>query len=426
MSFKYERFLIQAIEQFQLPRIMTCIKHGHNIHVENNLGQNLLVHLLKQPISRDPTFGKKRLQIFQFLIKQCNLSIDTVDHFGKNLFNWAANLNCTEEALYLLNSFPGDINILIRDQSGLCSLHYAIEHGNEQLVQAIVDYLLQYRIRFDIEDNHQNTPNELAKKLGYERIADYLAETSRSTVFMSRKPSFFHYRPLTNKSKTTILTSGLSVSASSISDVSEFHQVMETKIAAAKNLNDWKTVASLRRYQINPNGKKFHQFRKFIYFSFINFLFLFLATPAPQVQKISTTPSPIPFKFLPIKITSSFGGQSQHMLHLLEPQICSSYRQPFVPYYERPILPSIANASTAMGQRKMSITSSRRMSSVLGNRKRDSNASQLGGLLGSENHSRLSLPPVYKQHRPSIVQTRASDTEVLAKLRDRNLISTQN
>lgn len=273
MSFKYERFLIQAIEQFQLPRIMTCIKHGHNIHVENNLGQNLLVHLLKQPISRDLSLGKKRLQIFQFLIKQCHLPFDTFDHFGKNLFNWTANLNCTDEALYLLDTYPGDINILIRDQSGLCSLHYAIEHGNERLVHAIVEYLLQYRIRFDIEDNQQNTPEELAKKLGYERIADYLAETSRSTVFMSRKPSYFQYRPLTNKSKTTILTSGLSISTSLISDVSEFHQIMEIKIAAAKNLNDWKTVASLRRYQVNPNGKKVHQFREFIYFSFINFFF---------------------------------------------------------------------------------------------------------------------------------------------------------
>lgn len=74
----------------------------------------------------------------------------------------------------------------------------------------------------------------------------------------------------------------------------------------------------------------------------------------------------------------------------------------------------------------MSITSSRRMSSVLGHRKRDSNASQIGTVPGSESHSRLSLPPVYRQHRPSIVQTRASDTEALAKLREKNLITSQN
>lgn len=275
MSFKYERFLIQAIEQLQLPRIMSCIKRGYNIHAENNLGQNLLVHLLKQtPPSRDPFFEKKRLQIFQFLITQCNLPIHNFDHYGKNLFNWAANLNCTHEAIYLLQTYPGDVDILIRDQSGLCSLHYAIEHGNEILVHAIVDYLLQYRIRFDIQDNHQNTPEELAKKLGYEHIADYLAETCRATIFMSRKPTFFQYRPSTNKSKATVLTSGLSVSSSSISDVSEFHQLIESKIETAKNGNDWKTVASLRRYQTNPTGKKLHQFRKFIlgvekYFSFI-------------------------------------------------------------------------------------------------------------------------------------------------------------
>lgn len=275
MSFKYERFLVQAIEQLQLPRIMGCIKHGHNIHVENNLGQNLLVHLLKQSPSRDPFYEKKRLQIFQFLITQCNLAIHNFDFYEKNLFNWATNLNCTQEALYLLQNYPGDIDILTRDQSGLCSLHYAIEHGNEILVHAIVNYLLQYRIRFDIQDNHQNTPDELAKKLGYESIADYLSETCRSTIFMSRQPTFFQYRPSTNKSKTTVLTSGLSVSTSSISDVSEFHQMIESKIEAAKNINEWKTVASLRRYQTNPIGKRLHQFRKSIYgcdkyFSFIN------------------------------------------------------------------------------------------------------------------------------------------------------------
>ena len=69
------------------------------------------------------------------------------------------------------DSYPGDIDILVRDQLGLCSLHYAIEHGNDILVHAIVDYLLQYRIRFDIKDNHNNTPEELARKLGYDEIS---------------------------------------------------------------------------------------------------------------------------------------------------------------------------------------------------------------------------------------------------------------
>ena len=84
------------------------------------------------------------------------------------------------------------------------------------------------------------------------------------------------------------------------------------------------------------------------------------------------------------------------MLRLLEPQICSSYRQPFVPYYERPVLPTVnAGQATVMG-RKMSVVSSRRMSSVLGGRKRDSNASQLSMFTAHGGPSRLSLPPVYK------------------------------
>jgi len=290
MSFKNERFLIEAVEQCHLHKIITCIKHGHNIYIQNNRGQNLLVHLLKQQNSQDPIFEKKRLQIFQFLITHCNLDVHTFDYYGKNLFNWATNLNCTQEALYLLRSYPGDIDILIRDQSGLCSLHYAIEHGNEILVHAIVDYLLQYRIRFDIRDNHNNTPEELAQKLGYEDISDYLSETCRSTIFMSRQIPFFQQRIMTNKSKTTIntkignmstvssSTSSSSSSSSSISDSSEVYNFIESKIATAKNLNDWKTVALLRIYQRNLNGKKLNQLRQFINricFFFIKILFTF-------------------------------------------------------------------------------------------------------------------------------------------------------
>lgn len=277
MSFKYERFLIEAIEQCHLHKIITCIKHGHNIHIQNNFGQNLLIHLLKQQNVQDPYFEKKRLHIFQFLITHCNLDIQTFDVFGKNLFNWAANLNCTEEALYLLRSYPGDIDILVRDQSGLCSLHYAIEHGNDILIHTIVDYLLQYRIRFDINDNHDNTPEELARKLGYDQLSDYLSEASRSTIFMSRKIPSFYQRPMTNKSKTTIKSSASILSSSlssSISSISDSHHILESKIQTAKNLNDWKTVALLRTYQTNSNRKKLNQLRKFllniICLSFIN------------------------------------------------------------------------------------------------------------------------------------------------------------
>jgi ankyrin repeat protein len=270
MSFKYERFLVEAIEQCQLQKILTCIKHGHNIYIQNNHGQNLLVHLLKQQNAQDIYFERKRLQIFQFLITQCNLDIYSFDCHGKNLFNWAANLNCTQEALYLLRNYPGDIDILIRDHTGLCSLHYAIEHGNEILVHAIVDYLLQYRIRFDIIDNHNNTPEELARKLGYDHISEYLAETCRSTIFMSRDIPFYQQRVSTDKSKNTAMTkistsSGSSSSTSSLPDITEFYQLIESKIEIARNLNDWKTVALLRTCQRNLNGRKSNQLRKFIF-----------------------------------------------------------------------------------------------------------------------------------------------------------------
>jgi ankyrin repeat protein len=281
MSFIHERFLIEAVEQCHLYKIITLIESGHNIHIQSNLGRNLLIHLLKQPKSQDPVLKKKRLQMFQFLIKHGNLDIHLVDDYGKNIFNWATNLNCTEEALYLLRSYSGDIDILTRDQSGLCSLHYAIEHGNETLVRKMVKYFLKYHIRFDIKDNHNNTPEELARKLGYDVLADYLLETCRLTVFSSREIPFTQQRLLTNKTTATTNTKlSMTTSSSSMSDSSEFHNLIEARIQAARNLNDWKTVAALRsNNKKNPNEKKINQRRQFInkisLIYFVNILFTF-------------------------------------------------------------------------------------------------------------------------------------------------------
>jgi hypothetical protein len=280
MSFTHERFLIEAVEQCHLNKIITLIKYGHNIHIKNNLGQNLLIHLLKQQNSQDPSFEKKRFQIFQFLIEHGKLDIHLVDYYGKNVFNWATNLNCRKEALYLLRSYSGDIDILTRDQSGLCSLHYAIEHGNKTLVDEMVNYFRQYRIRFDIKDNHNNTPEELARKLGYDKLADDLLEKCRSTVFFSREIPFTQQRLLTNKTKATINTKiSMTTSSSSMSDPSEFYNLTEARIEAARNLNDWKAVAALRSNIKTPDRKKINQQRQFInklsLIHFVNILFTF-------------------------------------------------------------------------------------------------------------------------------------------------------
>lgn len=111
------------------------------------------------------------------------------------------------------------------------------------------------------------------------------------------------------------------------------------------------------------------------------------------------------------------------MLRLIEPQLASSYRRAFIPYYQRAVVPTLGVLPASIGQRKMSVVSSRRMSSVMGLRKRESNASQLGILTTQDGQSRLSLPPVHKQHRQSIVPGRISDTEALAKLRAKHLIT---
>jgi hypothetical protein len=139
--------------------------------------------------------------------------------------------------------------------------------------------------------------------------------------------------------------------------------------------------------------------------------------------------SPIPSNLPSINVTSPSpsGGQSGHMLHLIEPQLSSSYRRAFVPYYQRTVIPTLGiQRPPSIAQRKMSIVSSRRMSSVLGLRKRESNASQLGILTTQDEQTRLSLPPAHKQHRQSIVSARLSDSDMLTKLRAKNMVTVQN
>ena len=60
----------------------------------------------------------------------------------------------------------------------------------------------------------------------------------------------------------------------------------------------------------------------------------------------------------------------------------------------------------------------------MSNRKRESNASQLGHLLSQDRQSRLNLPSVQK--RQSIVQSRSSDADALAKLRAKHMVSVEN
>ena len=261
--------LLEAIENCHLTKIISLVKRGCNIHMQNPLGQNLLVHILQQQQQYDQFLSKKRFQIFQFLITNYNVNIHSFDHQGKNVFNWATNLNCTQEALYLLNTSPGDIDILVRDHTGSCSLHYAVEHGNEPLVHGIVNYLLRYRIRFDIKDAYNNTPEDLARKLGYDKIGQYLAKTCRSTIFCSREIPSSQARPITPISKSTGL-----MSASVLLDSSEYFNSIETRVNLAKSFDDWKTVSALRAFKTNFKEKNHTiKFRKKLDLIFFNDFF---------------------------------------------------------------------------------------------------------------------------------------------------------
>jgi len=149
--------------------------------------------------------------------------------------------------------------------------------------------------------------------------------------------------------------------------------------------------------------------------------------PTPKIKR-TTTSSPTLSKLPSMHISpSSSGSQSAHMLHLIEPQLSSSYRRAFIPIYQRPIAPIVGvPPSSSIVQRKMSIVSTRRMSSVMGLRKRESNASQFGVLTTQHGQNRLSLPPIYKQPKESVTPARLSDTDALNKLRAKNLITAEN
>jgi hypothetical protein len=103
-----------------------------------------------------------------------------------------------------------------------------------------------------------------------------------------------------------------------------------------------------------------------------------------------------------MNITSKSLSQSEEMLSLYELQMTSSFRRSFIPIYNRSIDLNMPSQHVFHTHRKLSQTSSRRVSSVIGGRKRDSDASQKS-LLDAQN--RFSLPAVYKQYRQPIVTT---------------------
>ncbi|UJR14133.1 hypothetical protein I4U23_001127 [Adineta vaga] len=393
MKHKSVEHLLDAIQQGQLSKIISLIKYGHNIYVKNKVQQNLLVYIIQQQRhQQDSSLIQKRFQIFKYLIKHYNLDIHSLDSYGKNLFNWTTNLNCTQEALYLLNTYPGDIDILRRDRSGSCSLHYAVEHGNEVLVHAIVNYLLRYRMRFDIKDAYDNTPEDLANKLGYEKISHFLNQACRSTIFMSREIPF----KLVETTKTPSSTSSSSSSSSSIAILSEYYFTMETRIHAAKSVEDWETVRKLRAFRKSMKIKKSNK----------------TLDPQPQTHTKTSSIPCLP-KIVSSENTSSSNdisggggggsGQSEQMLHLFELHLSSSFRRPFVPICQRTIVPTVIFQRSQHGHHKIGHSSPAHISSALNLRRTDLEPSQISPTGIQENH--LSIPPVYRQHRQTAPTT---------------------
>jgi hypothetical protein len=82
----------------------------------------------------------------------------------------------------------------------------------------------------------------------------------------------------------------------------------------------------------------------------------------------------------------------------------SSFRRPFTPTYQQTIQSNNGSQRSFNIQRKNSIASSRHLSSVLSQRKRDSDTSQISISLLPDVQSRMSMPAV-KQYRASVVAT---------------------
>lgn len=118
-------------------------------------------------------------------------------------------------------------------------------------------------------------------------------------------------------------------------------------------------------------------------------------------------PQILPLSSIRKSPSNQFISQSEHMLQLIEPQITSSFRRSFIPTYQQSIISTVNSQRTSHLTRKMSQsqTSSRRVSSVLSQRKRDSITSQASISILPDVQNRIAIPPVYKQYRQSTIPT---------------------
>ncbi|CAF1145183.1 unnamed protein product [Didymodactylos carnosus] len=438
------RSLIHAIEQCQSNKLAYLIEHGHDIHVRNSLGENILVTTLKYSSKQQETNNNRRLKLFILLLSY-NVNPHLFDKKGKNVFNWACTLNCTQEALYLLKSYAGEIDILRKDKTGLCSLHYTCEHGNFELVKEIVQYLLKYRVRFDTKDDYGNTPDVLAEKLGFNEIADYLKEKSKLTAHSSL--DFIDEQlPLTSslssiyvsaidgriscRSKLSLKTKGTSSDDNDVfidpkSEINsanafetgtvntrqpqlmiDWYEQLQERIQKAKANNDWSSVISLRlllsrisnevelRKQIGMSALALTNHSsddkgEIVLKKELNKTSNTLTLPPIKTAAISLNkPASIDMKIFPLISTGKTSEESiKQLLSSIEIQISPSYRKAFIPTYKRP---SIEPPPP-----------------LLKTRRRESNVNLLD-IHHLHHPSRISLPALRSSKRNSIASGRIS------------------
>ena len=98
-------------------------------------------------------------------------------------------------------------------------------------------------------------------------------------------------------------------------------------------------------------------------------------------------------KLPPIRFESVSIDDCRRFINSMEPQLTSSYRQAFIPNYDKTMVPHISFVPTTVVQRKTSqASSSRRLSTILAFRRRESNVSQIAGMPGQDGSPRLSIP----------------------------------
>lgn len=126
--------------------------------------------------------------------------------------------------------------------------------------------------------------------------------------------------------------------------------------------------------------------------------------PEPHARK-SSIPS-LPIILSPEHPPPASGSQqSEQMLRLFELHLSPSFRRSFVPVCQRTPLPIVNCPRSTNGHHKIGHSSPGHMLSNVHIRKSDADPNQISSSAIPDPSSHLSIPPIHKQHRQTLLTT---------------------